>query len=74
MMEWNGIRGGVFVITHRFAEANNKYTPTYDASKPNSYLMYWDANNLYGWSMPKPLPVCEFRWLNDEEISKINVE
>ena len=44
----DGIRGGVSVITHRFAEANNKYTPTYDASKPNSYLMYWDAKNLYG--------------------------
>ena len=24
--------------------------------------------------LSKPLPVCEFRWLNDEEISKIDVE
>lgn len=36
-----GIRGGVSMISHRFAQANNKYLPeTYDPSKPSSYITY----------------------------------
>ncbi|KFM68121.1 hypothetical protein X975_01672, partial [Stegodyphus mimosarum] len=29
-----GIRGGISMISHRWAEANNKYLPHYDPSKP----------------------------------------
>ena len=31
----------------------------------NKYLMYLDANNLYGLSMSKPLPYKNFKWSND---------
>ena len=30
--------------------------------KESSYIMYLDANNLYGWGMPQKLPVDRFRW------------
>lgn len=43
-----GIQGGISSIMHRWAEANNKYLQQYDPSKPSSYIMYLDANNLYG--------------------------
>ena len=37
----------------------------YNKNIPSSYLMYLDANNLYGWAMCKKLPVSNFRWSDD---------
>ena len=37
----------------------------YDKNKESSFLMYVDANNLYGWAMSKKLPVDEFKWVGD---------
>ena len=56
-----GIRGGMCQSTHRYANANNKYMNIYDKRIESSYLMYLDANNLYGWTMPKKLPVNGFK-------------
>ena len=33
-----------------------------DPEKPNSYILYLDANYLYGWAMSQPLPTGDFRW------------
>ena len=57
------LRGGISYIAHRHAEANNKYMENYDISKLISYIIYLDANNLYGWAMSKPLPYGNFRWV-----------
>ena len=67
----SGIRGGVSMICHRRARANNPdadsdYTP-HDPRRPNEYLMYLDANNLYGWSMVQKLPWKDFEWVPDRE-------
>ena len=40
----------------------------YDSNKPLKYIQYFDANNLYGWAMSKPLPTREFKWMNEEEL------
>ena len=34
----------------------------YRKSKPNEYLVYLDANNLYRWAMSQPLPTSDFKW------------
>ena len=68
-----GQRGGITIVSNRYAEANNPYISNYDSSKPCSYIVYLDANNLYGWSMSQYLPVKGFRWLSEEEIKNIDV-
>jgi hypothetical protein len=65
-----GIRGGISTITKRHAIANNKYMANYDPKKESKYLPYLDANNLYGWEMSQPLPIKDFKWMNDNELEK----
>ena len=45
-----GLRGGISYIANRYDEANNKYMKKYDEKAPSKYIMYLDANNLYGWA------------------------
>ena len=37
----------------------------------NKYLLYLDANNLYGYSMSEKLPYKNFKWSNDLTLDKI---
>lgn len=60
-----GIRGGISQCSLRHAQANNKYMPQYDNTKDSSYLIYLDANNLYGWSMMQFLPITDFEWCDE---------
>ena len=64
-----GMRGGISTIIHRHERANNKYMKDYDPDKESSYLMYLDANNLYGWAMCQKLPIGEFKWKNKFKMS-----
>lgn len=57
-----GLRGGISVISHRYAKANNKYVDGYDETKPSSYITCQDANNLYGGAMVEALPTGDFRF------------
>lgn len=58
-----GMRGGISMVsTKRYARANNPSVEGYDPSKPKIHIMYYDANNLYGWAMIKPLPIRDFKW------------
>lgn len=42
---------GVLMISKRYARVNNKYMgEDYDKSKLSRYIIYFDANNFYGWA------------------------
>ena len=51
MMFEKGIRGGMCQAVHRYHKASNKYMKNYYKNKAPLFLLYLDANNLYGWAM-----------------------
>ena len=61
-----GMRGGISDIAQKHSKANNKYMKRYDSSKESKFIMYLDANNLYGWTMNQYLSYSGFKW---EEIN-----
>ena len=68
LMVEKGIRGGICHSIHRYAKANTKYMENYNKNIELSYLMYLNANNLYGWAMSQKLPGNGFEWV--EVLSK----
>ena len=70
LMVEKGIRGGICHAIHRYAKTNNKYIKNYDRNIISSYLLYLDANSLYGWGMSQKLPVNDFKWI--KKLSKCN--
>lgn len=61
-----GIRGGISQCTKRYSKANNKYMDQYEAERESKYLVYLDANNLYGYSMMQHLPIDNFQWCDEQ--------
>ena len=81
-----GIRGGLTQCVTRHAIADNKYVRATTSGEDgngsddmvgtenDNFIMYFDANNLYGWAMSQPLPYGGFQWLSPEEIGALNIE
>ena len=68
-----GLRGGVAMLSKRFAEANNPYLQNYDNERPKNYLMYLGSYNLYALAMSQSLPTRDFQWMSDEDIRAFDV-
>ena len=45
----------------------------YDNSEENVFIIYLDANNLYGWAMIQYLPYGGFKWLGKKEIDEFDL-
>ena len=58
-----GMRGGVSFISKRYSKGNE-----------NTEIMYWDANNLYGWAMIQDLPFGDFKFLSEGKIKSFNLD
>ena len=74
LMTEKGIRDGICQATHKHAKANTKQMTNYNKNIESSFIEYLDANNLYGWTMSQKLPVNNFKWVKQEELSKFNEE
>ncbi|GFS87974.1 uncharacterized protein TNCV_5126241 [Trichonephila clavipes] len=57
-----GVRGGISQCCNRYAIANNRYMSNFNPDDQLKYLMYLDANNLYGYAMNTYLPLKDFVW------------
>ena len=57
------IKGGVGYIAQTYNKANNKYMKSCDKDKLCKYMIYEDANNLYGWAMSQYLHLGGFKCL-----------
>ena len=56
--------GLCFVGSQRHAVANNHNLENYDKTKPENYVIYLDANNLYRWAMSQHLPYKDLKFSN----------
>ena len=72
LMVEKGTRGGICQAIHRYSKANNKYMKNYNKNIISSYLMYLDANSLYGWTMSQKLPINAFKWVEKPRLSRFN--
>ena len=57
-----GMRGGVSYISKRHSKSDE-----------NTDIMYWDANNLYGWAMIQDLPYGGFKFLSQKDINNFDL-
>jgi hypothetical protein len=65
-------RGGLtFVGSKRHVKANNHLIGDFDETKPEDYIRYLDANNLYGWAMSESLPYKDIRYSNETALEEV---
>ena len=64
-----GIRGGMSMVSKRYAFANNKYVEGHNSSKSSSFILYLDANNLYGRAMQEYLSWKNFEWMSPRQLN-----
>ena len=69
-----GMRGGISHIANRYGKQITNTQKIYDEKAPSKYIMYLDANNLYGWAMSQFLPTGGFKWMTEKEIIKLDLD
>ena len=57
------MRGGINYISKGYSKSDQIKT-----------IVYWDANNLYGWAMTQDLPVYDFKFLSQKEIDSFDLK
>ena len=68
------MRASISYISKRHSKANIKHIKCYDSDEGSKYITYLDANNLYGYAMSQNLAFSEFRWLNQKETDRFDVD
>lgn len=66
------MRGGISTITTREAIATNKHLGNMTSEEESTYLCYLDKVNLYGEAFLHKLPIRDFKWVSDEDLSKFS--
>ena len=74
LMLENSMHGGIAKISQRYASANNPLVDGYNSDEARRYITYLDANSLYATAQSEPLPVGNFRFLDEDEVANFNLE
>ena len=64
----SSLRGGLSYVNERYVRLSDDFDP----NTSNEFLCYWDANNLYGFTMLDYLPTGNYTWLSQDEISQLD--
>ena len=56
-----GMTGGVFCISNKYSQANNKYLKSYHTKQVLKHTIYLEANNLFSYTMSKFLQIIGFK-------------
>ena len=67
-----GMSGGISYISKKYTKANNRYMWNYNSNKESKFIIYWDANSLYGYGMSNPPSNSKFHWVTKKEINKLD--
>ena len=54
----------IFILKYN----SKKYIQSYDVIEPTKFILYLDANNLYGGAMSEYLHYGRFNWLNKTKL------
>ena len=57
----------------KYSKTNSKYLKSHDPNKQSKYITYVDEKNLYDPALSKYLPYGGFKWLNQKEIDRFDV-
>ena len=67
------MQGGLSMVSKHYSRANHPNLCGYDSTLPHKFILFLDANNLYGKAMMESLPVGGFRWMGRDELTVDNV-
>ena len=72
LAEWIGIYI-IYIFSGRYSKDNNKYIVAhFEPIKPTIYIVYLDANKLYGKAKSYPQSKSGFTWLSEEQWQPID--
>ena len=66
------MQGGVCMISKRYAKANHNLLGNVKLDLPESWIIYKDLNNLYGWQMSQLLAFGQFNWVDEDTFNQID--
>ena len=74
LMFEDGTRAGISQGTHKYATANIKYMKKFNKEIISTFLLYLDANNLYGWAICEKRPIGGFKLIDPKEYTEEKIK
>ena len=63
------IRGGISCFSKRYSKASYKYSKSFDPKQETKHIVYLQAKNSYGYTMPKLFQKSGFKLIDSKEFN-----